>query len=266
MTSLSVRSLTVSLGDAQVLAGVDLEIAAGAVVGLIGPNGAGKTTLLRAMAGLLTPDGGAIRVNGEPLQTIARPALARTLAYLPQGGDSHWAVTVETLVNLGRLPRQAPWAAPSDRDRLAVARALEACDVAQFRSRPVTQLSGGERSRVLLARALAGEPELLLADEPVAGLDPGHQLDVMERLRALATSGAGVVVVMHDLTLAARYCDRLVLLFDGRIAAEGSADAVLSVENLARCYGVRAYRHTADGTPIVVPLARTEATGDHAEP
>ena len=266
MTSLSVSALLVSLGKTQVLSGVDLEIAAGEMVGLIGPNGAGKTTLLRAMAGLLPPDGGTIRVNGKPLHTIARRMLARTLAYLPQGGDSHWAVTVETLVNLGRLPCQRPWAAPSDLDRLAVARALEACDVAQFRTRPVTQLSGGERSRVFLARALAGEPALLLADESVAGLDPGHQLDVMERLRALASSGAGVVVVMHDLTLAARYCDRLTLLFDGRVAAEGSADVVLSANNLARCYGVRAFRGAADGTAIVVPLERTEERGGDALP
>ena len=173
-------------------------------------------------------------------------------------------MTVETLIALGRLPHRSPWAAPSDADRLAVSRALEACDVARFRDRPVTQLSGGERSRVLLARALAGEPEILLADEPGAGLDPGHQLDVMARLRERAATGAGVVIVMHDLTLAARFCDRLALLFEARIAAEGDAAAVLSAEQLARCYGVRAYRGTADGTTIVVPLERTEAGAGHA--
>lgn len=264
MTLLNASAVSVSLGDAHVLAAVNLEIAPGEVVGLIGPNGAGKTTLLRAMAGLLPLDGGAVHVKGEPLDRIGRSALARTLAYLPQGGGGHWAVTVETLVALGRLPHRHPWAAPSEADRIAVARALRACDVAQFRDRPVTQLSGGERSRVLLARALAGEPEVLLADEPVAGLDPGHQLDVMEKLRELAASGAGLVIVMHDLTLAARYCDRLALLFGGRIAAEGHPSAVLSAETLARCYGVRAFHGSANGSAIVVPLERTKTGGGHA--
>ena len=264
MTLLSVSSLSVSLGETRVLSGVDLEIAAGEVVGLIGPNGAGKTTLLRAMAGLLPPDGGAVHVKGAPLRQIDRRTLARTLAYLPQGGSGHWAVSVETLVTLGRLPHRSPWAAASEADRAAVDWALQACDVAQFRDRPVTQLSGGERSRVLLARALAGKPEALLADEPVAGLDPGHQLDVMERLRELAAAGTGVVVVMHDLTLAARFCDRLALLFEGQIAVEGDAATVLSADTLARCYGVRAYRGAADGAAIVVPLERTEARGRHA--
>ncbi len=264
MNLLSTNSVSVSLGHAQVLAGVDLEIASGEVVGLIGPNGAGKTTLLRAMAGLLPLDGGVIQLNCEPLHKIARKVLARTLAYLPQGGGSHWAVTVETLVTLGRLPHRSPWAAPSDADRAAVARALDACDVAQFGDRPITHLSGGERTRVLLARALAGEPKVLLADEPVAGLDPGHQLDVMATLRELAASGAGVVVVMHDLTLAARFCDRLALLFEKRIAAEGRPTTVLSADMLARCYGVRAYHGTANGNDIVVPLERTGAGGDHA--
>lgn len=264
MTLLSANSVSVSLGDTQILAGLDLGIAAGEVVGLIGPNGAGKTTLLRAMAGLLPLDGGEIRFEGRPLREIGRNTLARSLAYLPQGGESHWAVTVETLVMLGRLPHRGPWGAPSDTDRAAVEQALDACDVAQFRTRPTTHLSGGERTRVLLARALASEPKVLLADEPVAGLDPGHQLDVMEKLRDLAASGAGVVVVMHDLTLAARFCTRLALLHDKRIAAEGSAATVLSPDTLARCYGIRAFHGSADGNTIVVPLERTDAGAGHA--
>ncbi len=263
MTLLCANAVSVSLGDTQVLAGLDLGIAAGEVVGLIGPNGAGKTTLLRAMAGLLPLDGGDIRVHGQPLQGIDRTTLAQTLAYLPQNGESHWSVTVETLVMLGRLPYRGPWRGPADSDRAAVARALDACDVAQFRNRPVTQLSGGERTRVLLARALAGEPKILLADEPVACLDPAHQIDVMETLRNLAASGAGVVVVMHDLTLAARFCNRLVLLYDKRIAARGCPAEVLSPDNLARCYGIRAYHGSADGNSIVVPLERTDAGSGH---
>jgi iron complex transport system ATP-binding protein len=266
MTTLCADSVSISLGDVHVLAGLDLEITAGEVVGLIGPNGAGKTTLLRAMAGLLPLDGGEIRFDGQPLQRIVRKQLARSLAYLPQGSGSHWAVTVETLVMLGRLPHRGPWRAPSASDQAAVEQALEACDVAQFRNRPTNQLSGGERTRVLLARALASEPKILLADEPVAGLDPGHQLDVMEKLRDLAASGAGVVVVMHDLTLAARFCSRLALLHDKRIFTEGTPAEVLSADILSRCYDIRAYHGSADGKPIVVPLARTDAAGGHASP
>ena len=264
MTLLSARTVSVSLGDAPVLAGVELEVAAGEVVGLIGPNGAGKTTLLRAMAGLLPLRGGEVRLEGRPLHRMDPSALARILAYLPQGGGSHWAVTVETLAMLGRLPHRSPWAAPSEADRAAVARALAACDMTRFGDRPVTQLSGGERTRALLARALAGEPKVLLADEPVTGLDPGHQLEVMAKLRELADSGTGIVMVMHDLTLAARACDRLALLFEKRIAAEGRPTAVLSADTLARCYGVRAYHGSVEGGAIVVPIERTEAGAGHA--
>ena len=264
MTLMSLRGVSASLGGAPIIARLDLEVRAGEVLGLIGPNGAGKTTLLRAMAGLLPLDGGEICLEGQALPRIGRSALGRVLAYLPQGGDSHWSVTVETLVMLGRLPHRGVWHRPSGADHTAVRQALEACDVARFRRRPMNQLSGGERARVLLARALAGEPKLLLADEPVTALDPGHQLDVMQRFRRLAGAGAGVVVVMHDLTLAARYCDRLALLYGQRIAAEGEPMTVLSPESLARCYGIRAYHGSAGREPIVVPIARVRARDDRA--
>lgn len=263
MTLLAVSALSVSLGDARVLAEVDLKIETGEIVGLVGPNGAGKTTLLKAIMGLLPLQHGEISFFGRTLAEVGREALARSLAYLPQDGRSHWSVTVETLVTLGRLPHRAPWQSPAAEDLAAVERAMAACDVAQFRDRAVTKLSGGERMRVLLARALAGEPKLLLADEPVAGLDPGHQLDVMQKLQELAASGAGVVVVMHDLTLAARFCSRLALLYDKTIVAEGHPSEVLTPEVLARCYGIRAYHGSADGNAIVVPLRRTPARLDH---
>ena len=264
MTLLSVAAVSVSLGDTQILAALDFDISGGEVVGLIGPNGAGKTTLLRAMVGSLPLDAGEIRLAGRAVQQVDRRELARSIAYLPQGGDSHWAVNVETLVMLGRLPHLGAWRGPTDVDRAAVARALDACDVARFKHRPMTHLSGGERARVLLARALAVEPKVLLADEPVAGLDPAHQLDVMERLRDLAAAGGAVVIVMHDLTLAARYCERLALLYDKRVFAAGRADLVLSPDNLAHCYGIRAHLGSANGFPIVVPLERTGKGADHA--
>ena len=256
MTLIGAKAVSLSLGGRRVLAGLDFAVDAGEMVGLIGPNGAGKTTLLRTLAGLLQAESGEIRIKGASACTISRAEIARIVGYLPQDGASHWAVTVETLVGLGRLPHTGPWRGATAADRAAVARALDACDATRFADRPVTRLSGGERARVLLARALAGEPEVLLADEPVAGLDPGHQLDVMERLRGLAADGAGVVAVMHDLTLAARFCTRLCLMHHGRIAAAGDAATVLSPKNLAGFYGVAAYHDLAGGKPVVVPIQR----------
>ncbi len=257
MTLLAARGLAVSLGATRVLDGVDLDVAAGEVVGLIGPNGAGKTTALRTLAGLLRPAQGDIRLDGTPLTAIGRAALARAIAYLPQHGPCHWPLTVAHLVMTGRAPHIGPWRGPGAADREAVSRAMAACDVATLAERPMDRLSGGEQTRVLLARALAVEPRLLLADEPIAGLDPAHQLDILGRLRQRAASGTGIVVVMHDLTLAARFCDRLVLLFAASVAAEGEPALVLSPDNLARCYGIRAHYGSVDGNPIVVPMART---------
>ncbi len=190
------------------------------------------------------------------LAVLDHDARARALSYLAQDGAAHWAVTVETLVGLGRLPHLGPWRGPSAGDRAAVARALAACDVTNLADRPVDRLSGGERARVLLARALAVEARVLLADEPVAGLDPAHALDVMAVLRARARDGAGVIAVMHDLTTAARHCDRLALLAHGRVIADGPPERVLDDDNLAHAYGIRVHRGTADGQPFVVPVGR----------
>jgi iron complex transport system ATP-binding protein len=266
MTAIRATDVAVRLGGTAILHGIDADLAAGEVVGLIGANGAGKTTLLRALAGLLPLARGAITLDGRALAQLSRRQLAQTLAYLPQGGGSQWPVSVETLVMLGRLPHLGPWRGPGARDRRAVDAALAACDVARFRDRTLDTLSGGERARVLIARALASEPRVLLADEPVAGLDPGHQLDVMATLRRLAASGAGIVAVVHDLTLAARFCDRLVLLDAGRVAAAGQPRAVLSHENLARCYGIRAHVAEFDGTPWVVPATRIAGPEPHVRP
>ena len=217
MSLLSGTGIAVRRGGVSVLAGVNFRLEEGEMVGLIGPNGAGKTTLLRALCGLQRREAGQIAILGDDLERLPRDHLARLLAYLPQGGGSQWGVAVETLVTLGRLPHRGPWRGPSPADAAAVESAMRACDVLQFAERSVSQLSGGELARVLLARALAGEPAILLADEPVAGLDPGHQIDVMAILRERTAARAGVAVVMHDLTLAARHCDRLVLLDRGGI-------------------------------------------------
>lgn len=260
MTALSAKGLTVTLDRARVLADVDFTLAPGEVVGVIGPNGAGKTTLLRALGGLLPPAEGEVRLGGQALASIHPTERASAIAYLAQDGASRWPLTAETVVGLGRLPHMGPWRGPSEDDRAAVARALAACDIAHLAGRPVDRLSGGERARVLLARALAVEPRFLLVDEPTAGLDPAHGLEVMGSLTGLAEAGAGIAIVVHDLTVAARYCERLVLLSGGRIAARGGTTEVLSPANLAVHYGISAHTGTAGGKPFVVPLERTEGT------
>ena len=255
---LAVEGLRVALGGRPVVDGIDLDVAAGEMVGLIGPNGAGKTTLVRAAAGLLAPEAGGVAVAGRPIGEHPRRALARLLAYLPQGAECHWPVTVARVVALGRLPHLGPWRRPSPGDDAAIGRALAAAEVAHLAGRRVDALSAGERTRVMLARALATEPRLLLADEPVAALDPYHQLHVMELLRRRAGEGAGVLVVLHDLALAARFCDRLVLMRAGRRLAEGPPEAVLTEERLAEAYAVEATYGRRDGALYLLPWRRLD--------
>lgn len=256
MTALSLQDVSVSLGKRVVLSGVSASFQSGELVGVMGPNGSGKSTLMRAAAGLIPRAGGAISIAGKAIETWAREALARELAYLPQGGQVHWPVSVRTLVTFGRLPYAGRFARPSPIDDAAVERAMEACDVAHLAERPVTGLSGGERARALLARAIAGEAKILLADEPFAQLDPSHQLHAMEVLQATALSGALVVVVLHDLSVAARHCSRVVLLSEGRVASDGAPGAVLSRENLRKVFGVDAFIGEHNGAPVILPLKR----------
>lgn len=256
MSSLAARNIHVSLGGRRILDRVDLAVGPGEVVGLLGPNGAGKSTLLRVLAGVLAPGSGSVLLDGAPVGSISRGRLARRVAYLPQGAECHWPMAVEQVVALGRLPHRRPFAPMGEQDWASVTRAMETTDVAQFRGRSVGALSMGERARVLLARAVAGEPRILLADEPVAGLDPAHQLEVMAMLERMAADGAGVIVVLHDLTLAARHCTRLALLGDGRLVANGDAGTVLSTEHLRDCFGVRALVGESPEGRYVIPVGR----------
>lgn len=256
MSLLSAQSVCVELGGRRVLDAVAVSIGTGELVGLLGPNGAGKTTLLRALAGLQPVQAGQLRLLDRALGDYAPHERARRLAYLPQGGQCHWPMPVAQVVALGRLPHRAPWARLPAADAQAVQRAMQDTGVADLADRAATELSGGERARVLLARALAVESQLLLVDEPTAGLDPAQQLGVMQVLRSRAQSGTGVVVVLHDLTLAARFCDRLLLLDQGRVVADAAPKQVLTPAHLRQVYGIAAhYTETPEGL-LVVPLRR----------
>ncbi len=239
MNLLQARGIGIVLGGNTILDGVDLELAGGEMLGLIGPNGAGKSTLLRILAGVLVPGSGSRRFHDHPYDRANAGERARRIAYLAQQGAAHWPLSVERLVALGRLPHLGPWQRPSAEDEAAVRRALETTDLAAMAQRSFATLSGGEKARALLARALAGEPEILLADEPVAALDPAHQLEVMDLLRRHCDAGGAAIVVLHDLRLAAHYCDRLQLLHEGGTLASGERETVLTEEHLATAYGIR---------------------------
>ena len=240
MKGLLAENLRLALGGKTVLDGVSLALTAGEVVAVVGPNGAGKSTLLSCMAGLLRPDQGHVTLDGRDVAALPPRDRARRIGVLPQTPEIAWGVDVETLVGLGRLPHQAVLGGEGEADRAAVAQAMAETGVAAFARRIALTLSGGERARVLMARVLAGRPDWLLADEPLAGLDPGHQFDACDLLRRMAGEGRGVMITLHDLTLAARVADRVVVLCEGRIVGDGPAEAVLTAPLLASVYGVEA--------------------------
>jgi iron complex transport system ATP-binding protein len=253
MMDIEANDIAVRFGRTAVLEGASFALRAGEIIGLIGPNGSGKTSLLRILANLRAPDAGYVRYGGRSAADLGSRELAQRVAYLAQAGNVHWPMRVESLVALGRLPHRRPMQGLDAADRAAIERAMVECDVIPFRSRTMSEVSGGERLRILLARALAVEADILLADEPIASLDPLHQLQVMELLRMTARQGRGVVVVLHDLALAARFCDRLVLLAGGGVLAEGQPSTVLCDKHIATAYGVEVVRGERDGVPFVLP-------------
>ena len=232
------HNLSFSYAQQTVLDNISLSLQAGQLIGLIGPNGASKSTLLKLLAGLYKPQQGDIQLLGRALSAWPAMERGRVLAWLEQQGAIHWPLSVERLVALGRLPHLTSWQTISAVDEAAIEHTLEATNVLHLRKRSAQTLSGGERSRVLLARALAGQPRVLLADEPIATLDLAHQLQIMQLLRDIAQGEAGVIVVLHDLSLAARYCDQLYLLQQGRVVAQGTPPQVLTEALLRKVYGV----------------------------
>ena len=237
--ALSANGVTVRLNGAVIVRDASLILNAGELVAMVGPNGAGKTTLMRALAGLVPADG-AIALGGRRLEALKARDRARHIAYLPQGHVFHWPMPVASIVMLGREPHADSFSATTAEDRAAVERALAVTETQAFADRAVTTLSGGERARVALARALATQAPVLLADEPTAALDPRHQLTVMELLRRAARAGNAILAIMHDLTLAARFADRVIVMDRGTIVSDSAPAEALSIERLAAVFGIEA--------------------------
>lgn len=249
---LSASSLSYRIASKDILQNVSMHAMPGELIGLIGPNGAGKSTLLSMLAGLSLPDAGTVSLDQQPLAKLNASTRAKSIGWLEQIGQIHWPLSVHRLVSLGRFPHLSPWQKTNDTDEQAIQKALEQTDSLALQDRDATTLSGGERARVLLARVLAAEPSLLLADEPVSALDLGHQLQTMDVLRRFAQGNQSCIVVLHDLSLAARYCDRLYLMHEGQITAEGNAAIVLSNDNIRDVYGVEVIAG-CESVPWIVP-------------
>ncbi|MHB2167367.1 ABC transporter ATP-binding protein [Alsobacter sp. R-9] len=246
------EKVRVLLGSRVAVQGIDLRLSRGEFACVVGPNGAGKTTLLRALAGLVAHEG-SVQVGVAPVRGLRPAERARRVAYLPQSGAVSWPLPVRDVVALGRMPHGARIDALAPADLAIVADAIARTGLEGFETRLATALSGGERARVLLARALAVEADVLLADEPVASLDPRHQLAIMGVLRAEARRGRAVVAVLHDLALAARYADRIVMMEDGAVVADGSPRDVLDSARIAAVFGIDAITEDRDGRPLVIP-------------
>ncbi|MGM4896427.1 ABC transporter ATP-binding protein [Tardiphaga sp. 839_C3_N1_4] len=252
---LTASNLSVSLSGRPVLHEVSLSLQRKHLVALVGPNGAGKTTLLRALAGLQSSTG-TINVAGDALASLSLRERAKRFGYLPQGHVVHWPLDVKDVVALGRYPHGATDPARlTSSDKAAVERAMQATDIVAFADRRVTELSGGERSRVALARVLAVEAPIVLADEPTASLDPRYQIDVMTNLRDVADSGVLVIVVTHDLGLAARFADTVLVMSDGRLAAQGAPQQALSDDIVADVFRISTYRAEHRNETIILPWA-----------
>jgi iron complex transport system ATP-binding protein len=237
MTSLAVDSLTVRKGSAVLIARISFAEKGGNFIGVVGPNGAGKSTLLRAIAGLERAAEGEVRLDGADIREFPPQDRARRLAYLPQARETHWAIDAETVASLGRFSYGAPHRL-GPLDRAAVERALRTADALAFRDRIMPTLSGGEQARVHLARALAAETPILLADEPTAALDLRHALAILAALRAKADDGGLVIAALHDLDLARRFCTRMIVLDAGKVVADGAPRSALDEALIARVFGV----------------------------
>jgi iron complex transport system ATP-binding protein len=249
-------NLSLTLRGRPILNGVSGHLQQGKVTAILGANGAGKSTLLSCLANLRAPDSGTVLLGDQPLASIPAQTRARQIGLLPQQADIHWEINVRALVALGRLPHQGRWG-KNAADDVAINRAMAQTDVSQFADRKALLLSGGEQARVLLARVLAGEPYWVLADEPLANLDPAHQMDAAACLKSVAQGGAGVVIILHDLTQAARIADHIIIMNNGSIQAAGTPSEVLTHNQLALAFGIAVHiSHDDTGAPVITPIGR----------
>ncbi|MEX2540814.1 MAG: ABC transporter ATP-binding protein [Trueperaceae bacterium] len=235
--SLSARRLSYGYGSMAIVQELSLDVRPGECLALVGPNGAGKSTVVRLLSRVVSAWSGESSVDGVPLRELSRTELARKVAVVPQGGELPGAFRALEIVMMGRAPHLRFLAGETTRDFEVAQEAMLRTDTWRLRDRPVGELSGGERQRVVLARALAQDPSYLLLDEPTTHLDLRFQVEILRQVRKQASAGLGVLVVLHDLNLAVRGCDRVVVLSQGRVEAEGNPSAVLSAELLQRVYG-----------------------------
>jgi iron complex transport system ATP-binding protein len=237
MTLLAAENITVTRGGRSILRTVSLQAHAGEFIAVLGPNGAGKSTLLSVLAGLLKPDAGQVMLDSKKLSQLSALQLAQRRAYLPQNPRLEWPLTVERLVALGLSPRLPATGGLPESYAPAISRALELCDLTAKREQVATTLSGGEFARAMLARAIVGEPQILIVDEPITGLDPRHAMQCMTLLKDFARNGTLVIAALHDLTLAYRYAGRAMVVVDGAVAFDADS---LTEEIIHRAFGVAA--------------------------
>lgn len=249
----SLNGVGVSLGGKTIIRNVSFAVKPGEVVGLIGANGAGKSTAIRAALNLVKLQAGKINVGGVDTASLSLRERAKLMSYVPQGTPVHWPLVAERLVALGRTPHLGPWDEISADDQKIIRDAMTKTDTWHLKDRIATTLSGGEVARLMLARTIAVGAPFMLADEPTAALDPYHRLQVMDIMRAHAASGTGILIVLHDLSFAQNYCDRLVLMHEGSVLDQGPARDVLNDDNLLKAFQVRVSRWSENGTEYLMP-------------
>ena len=261
---LSVEDLSVELGGSEIVSSVSLTADEGELVGLVGPNGAGKTTLLRAVQGLIQPTQGSVTVEGQAIENLSARARGRHIANVPQETGLSFPFPVREAVAMGRNPHIGRFGTSDKVDERRVLTALEKTNLTAFTDRPVTELSGGERQRVLLARAFAQNAPLLLIDEPTSNLDINHAVNTLDMVRSAVNEDTAAVAAIHDLDLAARYCDRLVLLVDGAVLAVGSPESVLTRERLRTAFGIETVVSSdpTTGAPRVTALSMMDSSDE----
>jgi iron complex transport system ATP-binding protein len=259
VTEIAATGLVVRRGGRAIVQSATLRVQSGELVAVIGANGAGKSTLLASLAGLLAPDSGTILIGGRAITAFSRVELARIRAYLPQTPRCEWPISVERLIALGLTPTLPVFGDLPPAFEARIAEMLTQWDLLPQRNQAATTLSGGELARGMLARALVGDPDILIADEPISGLDPRHALDTLKRLRDLANAGKLVIIAIHDLTLAARYATRLVVMDRGRIFSDGPPGEILTPALLRNVFEVEGSITGADGgiaVDYIAPLGR----------